>query len=195
MPFAQIKKYYFEMVPSLTDEIWDEMKSNAIFKKYKKGENYIVPGEQENYVTFINKGGFRFFTIVDERELTCDFIFENDYISEYEGFLKRTPANIYIQALEDSEVIKFHYDNVQECYEKYPQLQKFGRLIAEKFLLDVIERSNSLLFSTPEDRYNKLAINNPQLLQRVPQYMIASFIGVTPEALSRIRKRMVYAMT
>lgn len=183
------------MVPSLTEEIWAGMETNAIFKTYKKGENYIVPGEQENYVTFINKGGFRFFTIVDEKELTCDFIFENDYISEYEGFLKRTPANIYIQALEDTEVIKFHYDDVQNCYEKYPQIQKFGRLIAEKFLLDVIERSNSLLFSTPEDRYNKLVLDKPELLQRVPQYMIASFIGVTPEALSRIRKRMVYSLT
>lgn len=195
MAFSQIKKYYFDMVPSLTEEIWKEMEGKSIIQTFKKGENYITPGEQEDYVTFINKGGFRFFTIIDERELTCDFIFENDYISEYEGFLKRTPANIYIQALEDSEVIKFHYNDVQECYEKYPQLQKFGRLIAEKFLLSIIERSNSLLFSTPEERYNRLAMDNPQLLQRVPQYMIASFIGVTPEALSRIRKRMVYSLT
>ena len=192
MSFSQIKKYYFDLVPSLTHEIWEEMEPNAIFDTYKKGENYIVPGQQENYVSFVNKGGFRYFVVSEDREQICDFIFENEYISEYGSFIKRTPANVYIQALEDSEVIKFHHDHVQEFYEKYPALQKFGRLIAEKFLLDIIDRSNALLFTSPEERYNELAVSNPQLLQRVPQYMIASFIGVTPEALSRIRKRMVY---
>jgi CRP-like cAMP-binding protein len=130
--------------------------------------------------------------VSDDREQICDFIFENEYISEYGSFIKRTPANVYIQALEDSEIIKFHYDHVQAFYEKYPALQKFGRLIAEKFLLDTFNRSTSLLFMSPEDRYNELITSKPQLLQRVPQYMIASFIGVTPEALSRIRKRMTY---
>ena len=195
MPFKQIKKYYFDLVPSLTQEIWKEMETNAIFDTYKKGENYIVPGQQEDYVTFINTGGFKYFVVSEDREQICDFIFENEYMSEYGGFIKRIPSNIYIQALEDSEVIKFHYNHVQEFYEKYPDLQKFGRLIAEKFLLDIIERSTSLLFTTPEERYNELASSNPKLLQRVPQYMIASFIGVTPEALSRIRRRMVYQTT
>jgi CRP-like cAMP-binding protein len=160
----------------------------------KKGEFYITTGQQEKYVSFVNKGGFRYFVIADTKELTCDFTFENNYISDYEGFLKQEPARINIQALEDSELVKLHYDDVQSCYERIPQLQKFGRLIAENFLLDILKRSNSLLFSSPEDRYNQLVEDNPKLLQRVPQYMIASFIGVTPEALSRIRKRQVYAL-
>jgi len=194
MPFTQIKKYYFDLVPSLTEEIWIEMKQKAIVQHYKKGENYITPGEQEQFVTFINKGGFRYFLLMDDKEFVCEFTFENNYISEYQSFLKRKPAKMFIQALEDSEVVKLHYDDVQACYERYPPFQKFGRLVAEKFLIDHIERLNSLLFSSPEDRYNQLITNNPQLLQRIPQYMIASFIGITPEALSRIRKRSVVSL-
>lgn len=182
------------MVPELTEEIWKEIEEKSIVQHLKKGEFYIQPGQQEQYVSFVNKGGFRYFVIADTKELTCDFTFENNYISDYEGFLKQEPSRLNIQALEDSELIKLHFDDVQSCYDRIPQLQKFGRLIAENFLLNILKRSNSLLFSSPEERYNQLVEQNPKLLQRVPQYMIASFIGVTPEALSRIRKRQVYAL-
>jgi CRP-like cAMP-binding protein len=194
MAFQQVKNFYFQLVPELTEDIWKEIEERSTIHHLKKGEFYITTGQQEKYVSFVNKGGFRYFVIADTKELTCDFTFENNYISDYEGFLKQEPARINIQALEDSELVKLHYDDVQSCYERIPQLQKFGRLIAENFLLDILKRSNSLLFSSPEDRYNQLVEDNPKLLQRVPQYMIASFIGVTPEALSRIRKRQVYAL-
>src|SRR5688572_19161959 len=190
MSFQLIKKYYFEMVPSLTEEIWAEMETKAIVQQYKKGEIYISPGEVEQYVSFINKGGFRYYFVVDDKEFNCDFSFENTYISEYESFLRQQPAKSYIQALEDSEVVKFHYNDVQGCYGRYPQLQQFGRRIAEELFLEVTERTKLFLFATPEERYNQLVESRPQLLQRVPQYMIASFLGVTPEALSRIRKRI-----
>ena len=195
MSFTQIREFYFGLVPELTDEIWAEVESSAIIRHYRRNQHYITPGEREQYVTFVNKGGFRYYAMLDEKELVCEFIFENNYVSEYESFLRQTPAKIFIQALEDSEVVMLHYDQVQRLYEKYPPLQKFGRIIAENFLLEAIDRSNSLLSSTPEERYNQLTEKDPQLLQRVPQYMIASYIGVTPEALSRIRKRMVYSLT
>jgi CRP-like cAMP-binding protein len=191
MPLNQLKAYYFQIVPEITEEMWVHMVSKAIVQHYKKGEFYISPGTQENYVAFITKGGFRYFSVVEEKELVCEFFFENNYLSEYESFLRRTPAKVFIQALEDSVVVKFHYNDVQECYAKYPLIEKFGRLIAEKFLIDTIDRMNSMQASSPEERYNKLAEEKPELLQRVPQYMIASYIGITPEALSRIRKRLV----
>ncbi len=191
MPLNHLKAYYKQIIPSLTEEMWVKMQECAIVQEYKKGELYISPGEQENHVTFISKGGFRYYSVVDEKEVVCEFVFENNYLSEYESFLRRTPAKIFIQALEDSTVVKFHHQHVQECYNNYPLIERFGRLIAEKFLIDAIDRMNSLLSSSPEERYNKLAEEKPELLQRVPQYMIASFIGVTPEALSRIRRRLI----
>lgn len=191
MPLNHLKSYYEQIIPELNEEMWNDMQGHAIVHHYKKGDLYISPGEQENFVTFISKGGFRYFSVVDEKELVCEFVFENNYLSEYESFLRRTPAKVFIQALEDSTVVKFHYESVQGCYAKYPLIERFGRLIAEKFLIDAIDRMNSLLSSSPEERYNKLAEEKPELLQRVPQYMIASFIGVTPEALSRIRRRLI----
>lgn len=194
MSFDQVKKFYFGLVPELTEEIWSEIEHHSVIQQVKKGDYYIQPGQQEQFVAFVNKGGFRYYVLTESRELTCDFSFEDTYISDYEGFLNQSPSRLYIQALEDSELVKLHYDSVQKFYHSFPCLQKFGRLIAEQFLLDVLKRSNSLLFSTPEERYRQLAEENPKLLQRVPQYMIASFIGVTPEALSRIRKRQMYAL-
>lgn len=191
MPLNHLKAYYKEIIPSFTEEMWVKMQEHAIVQQYKKSELYISPGEQENYVTFISTGGFRYYSVVDEKEVVCEFVFENNYLSEYESFLRRTPAKVFIQALEDSTVVKIHYLHVQECYNNYPLIERFGRLIAEKFLIDAIDRMNSLLSSSPEERYNRLAEEKPELLQRVPQYMIASYIGVTPEALSRIRRRLI----
>ena len=83
------------------------------------------------------------------------------------------------------------YDTIQTFYSRVDNFQKFGRLMAEFLFIQISLRNNSLLFESPEKRYINFSKNRPDLIQRVPQYMIASYLGVTPEALSRIRKRLL----
>jgi CRP-like cAMP-binding protein len=192
MDLTNVKAYYFRVVPSLTEEIWEEMKPCFVSKQLNKGEFYIQPGEVENYVSFINSGGLKASYLHEEKEVIIDLVFENNYFSEYQSFLTQSPCKSCIQALEDTELIKLSYQDVQRFYEIYPTLQKFGRLIAEYLFTSISGRTSSLLLETAEARYKKIVDRNPKLLQRVPQYMIASYIGVTPEALSRIRKRIAF---
>ncbi|MCB9252791.1 MAG: Crp/Fnr family transcriptional regulator [Flavobacteriales bacterium] len=194
MAFSQIKVFYQKLVPDITEEMWKELESKLVLKFFEKGEFYIEPGMVENHVTFINKGGFRCFTISQDKETISGFCFENEYISEYESFLMRKASGSYIQSLEPTEVVMLHYDDVQFFYKKYSQFQQFGRIIAENFLIEMFNRNNEIMSFTPEQRYDEILAKTPDLIQRVPQYMIASYIGVTPEALSRIRKRKAYSL-
>lgn len=87
-------------------------------------------------------------------------------------------------------MLDLSYDQLQKLYKTHPIFQIFGRLIAEYLFIFISQRTTSLLLLTPEQRYQKLISNNSALLQRIPQYMLASYVGVTPEHLSRIRRKM-----
>lgn len=87
-------------------------------------------------------------------------------------------------------MLDLSYDNLQIAYRTYPEFQKFGRLIAEFLFIMVSDRTATLLLKTPEQRYVDFLEKSSDLILRVPQYMIASYLGITPEALSRIRKRL-----
>ncbi|HWJ25102.1 MAG TPA: hypothetical protein VNS32_01085, partial [Flavisolibacter sp.] len=118
------------------------------------------------------------------------FVSSGQYTSEYESFLTRKPAAQSIDALTDVEVVDLGYHEMQRLYKDYPVFQEFGRKIAEMLFIYLNQRNTALLALTPEDRYRHMIADQPELLQQVPQYMLASFMGETPEHLSRIRKKM-----
>jgi CRP-like cAMP-binding protein len=189
--FSNIKKYYQTLLPELSEEQWQYFQQFLLLKTIKKNEYLAEPGRVCKYVTYINKGSLRAFNITEGKEYALSFFIENDYASEYCSFLTKTPATYFIQALEDTEVIDLHYDDMQKLYREIPILERFGRYIAENLFIMLSTRNTSLLTESPEERYLKLLQSNQNnLLQRVPQYMIASYLGITPEALSRIRKRL-----
>jgi CRP/FNR family transcriptional regulator, anaerobic regulatory protein len=157
----------------------------------KKGEFLLKGGEVCNHVTFINKGHFRVYNIVNGDELTINFAFEGNYTTDYTSFVSRKPSSDYILAMDDAEVLQIKYDDLQATYEKSPVWQKFGRMMAEYILVFIAERNKALLFNTPEERYINLMKERPKVIERIPQQYIASYLGIKPESLSRIRKRMM----
>jgi CRP-like cAMP-binding protein len=116
---------------------------------------------------------------------------ENEYLAQYDSFLTRTPSAGNIDALEDCELINLSYDDIQKLYESFPVFERFGRKVAEMLFIMISSQTNRLLTLSPEERYQQLQEEQSYILQRVPQYMIASYIGITPEHLSRLRKRLV----
>lgn len=156
----------------------------------KKGEFLLRAGEVCKHVTFINKGFVRIYNIVHDEELTINFAFEGNFTTDFASLLPRKPSTDYIVAMEDLEVLQLHYDDKQKLYDQAMVWQKFGRLIVEYILLFIVERNKALLFTTPEERYLKLIKERPKVMANVPLKYIASYLGVTPEALSRIRKRL-----
>ncbi len=188
--FDTIKAYYRNLVPSMTEDEWMALQSLLTLKQIKKDEYLIKEGQVCNHVSFVNKGLVRLFYNANGKEISVGFFPANSYVSEYESFLTRCPATQNIDALADIEILELSYDNVQFLYREYPIFQEFGRKMAESLFIMLNQRNTALLVLPPEQRYQQMVVET-NLHQLVPQYMLASFIGITPEHLSRIRKNLL----
>lgn len=187
--FTQLKKYINQFV-SFSEEEWQMHQAMLTRRFLKRGEFLLRAGEVCDHITFINKGVFRNYMIIDDEEVTSNFAFEGNYVTEYTSFVSRQPATDSIVAMEDAEILQMAYNQLQVVYEKAPVWQKFGRLMAEYILTFISSRNKSLLFNSPEDRYLILMKERPKVIERIPQHYIASYLGIKPESLSRIRKRL-----
>ncbi len=187
--FDQLKNHYKQLVPSMSEESWNITSSVLTVRTLKKGEYLVREGEVCNHVSFINHGLVRMFHAVEGKEKIIMFAHENEYTAEYQSFLTRRPANAYLLAMEDTELVETCYDDLQMLYQCVPEANLLGRMIAENLFLMMCDLSNHEAKSTIAGRYERLITEIPWLTQRVPQYMIASYLGITPEAFSRIKSK------
>jgi CRP-like cAMP-binding protein len=143
------------------------------------------------YTAFILKGCLRYFYNVEGQEHTGQFFFENSWYTDYESFLSEKPSKQNIEALEKTEILLLQKKDLEKLYETYPKFERFGRLMAENAYLGVRKKNENLVNLSPEDRYLKLVKERPKVIERVAQHYIASFLGIQPQSLSRIRKRIL----
>jgi CRP-like cAMP-binding protein len=132
----------------------------------------------------------RYYINHDGEEKTYAFSQENDYVCNYESFLPQKPSSKIIQALEDSIVLAISYDDLQLLYANVSEGERFGRIAIEAVFIQLLQDINSFYTETPELRYERFLNAHADLQQRISQYHIASFVGVKPQSLSRIRKRI-----
>ena len=159
-------------------------------KHFSKNEFILIQGKVCDFVAFINKGAFRGFYSVDGQEYSKQFFLEDGFCTDYASFLTEKKSLTYLQATEDSTVIIFKKKDVDVMYKTIPNFVQFGKLLAESLYIKVSDITASFILNTPEERYTNLINDRPKVIQSIPQYMIASYLGITPEALSRIRRRL-----
>lgn len=159
-------------------------------KLFKKGEHLLSAGEVCRYIIFIESGLVRYYIDNDGTEQTHYFNQEGEFVCDYMSFLPQGPSNVNIQALEDTFVYRISAEGIQQFYREVANGEKFGRVAIEQVFVNVINQVVSLYTDTPDNRYLKFLSNYPGLVQRIPQYYIASYVGVKPPSLSRIRKRL-----
>ncbi|MDA7744860.1 Crp/Fnr family transcriptional regulator [bacterium] len=134
-------------------------------------------------ICYYNKDGKRF---IDE------FSLDYEFITDYSSFLNQSPSNKNIQCIENTRLYVISRDSLDRLYEKNnAEFERLGRVMAEQLYMQWHEKSKSLLMDNATERYTKLIENRTQLPQRVPQYLIAEYLGITPESLSRIRKAII----
>lgn len=174
----------------LQDKDWEHLISSFEVKIFKKGDFIIKEGQVCNHIGFLNKGILRVFYTENGKEYTSYFNFgtRNPLISAFTSFFSRQPSKESIHALEDSEIGLIHYDRLQQLFEQSFAMQKLGRLMAEYNYILAIERIYSLQHKSAAERYNNLLQIYPQLINHIPHHYIASYLSITPESLSRIRK-------
>lgn len=181
---------YLEKMEHMSDEDWQIFSSRLVRHQLPKKTVLLKTGETENYLSFIEKGMVRLFIPKSETDLTFGFVFENEFVSAYDSFLTRQASPYSIETLTPVTVWRLTYEDLQAVYRDTRTGNVLGRRISEELFLKKSKRELAFLNETAEQRYLRLFTDRPDLIRQIPLKFIASYIGITPQALSRIRRRI-----
>lgn len=161
-------------------------------KPLSKGELWINKDQYCNHIAFIKKGICRiFYNDQDGNEVSCFFMPENNFISSYTSFLTLTPTKENIEAVEDVEMLVINREDLEKLSKEVPKVQIWRRVIAENLFILLERRISMLQSQTAQERYENMIKENGNILLKVPLQYTASFLGVTPQHLSRLRKNSI----
>ena len=170
-------------------EEWEAFVRIVRFKKLMKKDLLLEDGQVCNFIAFMNSGVMREYAFQNGKETTVDFITENQFASDYQSFIMLEPSKQYLEALTDVDLIILKKDAINDLFDKYKVWERFGRLIIERVFCINEGKRKKIISTGNEEQYRDFATSYPQIIQKVPQYYIASYLGLTPEHLSRIRKK------
>lgn len=177
---------------SLTSEEEAIFLSKIATKKFKSKTILLSSGEIADSTYFVNSGILRSFNINDNIiEHILHFASEGWWMGDMYSYISRKPGNLFIEVLEDAELVIISRENREELFEKIPKLERFFRILTENSLVAHQERLMDNLSLTAEERFEKFCKKYSQLMQRIPQKQIASYIGVTPEFFSKMKAKML----
>lgn len=176
----------------VTDEEFEKLKTFFMPKKLRKRQFLVQAEEDCKYLAFVEKGILRSYT-VDSRgtEHVVQFAFEGWWISDMYGFFTGEPSTFSIDVIENSELLILTYPNMEKMFVEVPKLERFFRILIQNSYVALQRRLAGTLTLSAEERYMKLLDHSPDIATKIPQHMVASYLGVTPETLSRIRKHVL----
>ena len=188
--FELLNKKINELVP-ITDEEFNYLKTLLILKRLRKRQDLLQEGDICRYQAFVVKGMLRSFT-VDEKgnEHILQFASEGWWIADLSSFLTGEPSRFNIETLEDAELLLFDKPSWNQSMQEIPALEHFFRILIQNHLIATQKRLMQSLTETAEEKYLKFEQTYPDCVQRVPQHMIASYLGISRETLSRLRKQL-----
>ena len=184
----QIRQVVQQMISISEDELNDFL-DQTITRTFKKQEIVSRPNAIPNEIFFINKGLIRVIVADnDGTEHTIHFALENQFIADYSCFMQKQPSLYTLQAVEETEVVVLPRSAIEWGYKNLKDGQKMGRLIAEFYFIYQDDRIKNQYARTPKQRYDSISEVFPDIHNRVPQHMIASYLGITAVHLSRLKK-------
>ncbi len=186
----ELFKNWLKHVSFLTEEDCSLFEPFLKTKRLRAKEPLLTEGKTCQEIGFVNHGSFRTYYLSDDKEINTRFVFENDFVVDYDSFLEVKPSKYFIEALEDSEIVTFDLQALLNAYHHSHNWERFGRLMAEQSYKLTTKRVESFLFLNGEQRYLDLLKNEPQIFDRIPLYHIASYLGMERESLSRLRKKI-----
>ena len=188
----RLKEYYRQKI-KLSDQELDFLTADLSITKVKKGEILLQPGTLSKYCYFVAKGLLRFYSISTDGKININsFAPEDWFVVDRDSFMYSQPSTFYIDAIEDSEIIFLPSSFFNKMEEVSIPFIMFNIAALNNMIRFMQKRINLLLGASAEDRYLEFIKLYPNIIQRVPQWMIASYLGITPESLSRVRKELTH---
>lgn len=181
--------HYLDKNHSFQIEEVDTILSYFKRKEIEKGEYFLRINQYCHSVAFVETGCFYYYFLKDGEEKVCDFAFESDWMTQYKSLLNSIPSEIGIKALENSVIHYLSIENMQKLLIELPKANVIRSSLAEQYFTATSEHANNLANLKAEERYKLLLEKKPYIHQKVPQYHIASYLGIKPQSLSRIRAK------
>ncbi|ALJ03668.1 hypothetical protein APS56_00230 [Pseudalgibacter alginicilyticus] len=182
---------YISNFVTLTDEEVDILSSKISCRNYLKGQYVVQQGDICKYEGFVISGCTKTFYVDDAgQEHIIMFSIEDWWVSDMGSFITQTPADFNVQCIENTQLIMFYYDDIEDLYREIPKLERFFRSIVEKGFVAMQKRLVRNFSQTAKERYVYFKNQYPKIEQRIPQYMVASYLGITKEFLSKIKGQL-----
>lgn len=181
---------YFERFGALSGEETQAIVESMCVRSYGKGTVLLAAGEVSRECYFVLKGCVRQYVVVEGEEKTSNFFVEEDWVVSLMSFGQQVPADHYFGCVEDTVLVVGTMERESGLYAAFPRLERVARAVLEDYFGRLQVMMATYVTDTPAQRYLRLLETRPELIQRVPQYQLASYVGVKPESLSRMRKRM-----
>ncbi|MCC6286813.1 MAG: Crp/Fnr family transcriptional regulator [Chitinophagaceae bacterium] len=182
---------YFNLRMLIDDENWDMLESQIVRQRFNRNDFLLRQGEVEKRIYFIESGIIRYFIQqAEDKEATFAIIFENQLAGAYDSFLQQIPSEYFVQALKPTSTWWFSLDVLHNLYKTLPIANVIGRIACEELFLIKANRELSMYKYSAQERYLNLFSQKPRHIKEIPLKYLASYVGVTPQALSRIRKRI-----
>lgn len=177
----------------MTSEEFNRMLPYHEVKQFKKGEILNRPGEVCDWLSLVNRGIVRYYHAVDGKEYIGEIFFPGYMVTDYCSYTLQSPSMIYIDVIRDCELVIIKRRNMEYLKQNMPGILKFIAAYLAMTYISNFQRNSSLLLDSAETRYLKLIEERPEVVMQVPLYMVASYLGITPEALSRIRNKIAHS--
>jgi CRP-like cAMP-binding protein len=181
---------FIEKYISLTEEEKNALLSLGLFHTVKKGTILLTEGQKSQDSYFVLKGCIRSYYVIDGEEKTTAFYTEMEGLNP-PCIISKTPSEYYVSCLEDTILVIANDDMGVEINSKFPKFDTMCRILSEELLAKQQINFDEFKTSSPEQRYLNLIQKRPDLIQRVPQHQLASFLGIAPQSLSRLRARIM----
>lgn len=156
-----------------------------------KGQFVLQGGDVSKRIYWVSSGCLKVYYLNEDKENVLDFFVEQDWFVELYSFINKTASPYYIQAIEDCEIYSISKDNFEKLREDNLHWEKFYSSLLEQQIPRLINKINDKLSLSNDDRYLQMMEHKPELINRIPQYLLASYLGLTPEGLSKLRRRVL----
>ena len=187
--YNRLRQVFHETIP-ISDEDWALLRERISALKVKKREQLVGFGDVAREIFCIDEGLLRLYGVKEGEEKTLFFFKEGMVASSLDSLLSGAPSQLILEALEDTQLMVLRHSDFQELAMQSAYFPKLALALTQARLSYVLSFFSSFVLDSPEERYRKFVDTHPDLIQRIPQHIIASFLGVTPVSLSRIRKRV-----
>lgn len=181
---------YLKNFGTLSTPLTESLLAVVSINQYPKKTILLKKKSICNSLYFLEKGLAKIYTEEDDKLITNDIVVDGELLVAFSSFISRKPSLETIELLEDSIIASVNYDRLQELYQKFPELERIGRLIAEHHYNALAIKLHQLRFSTTTQRYYYLLERKPEIIKRTPLGVIASYLGMSIENLSRVRSKL-----